>query len=143
MLEPSSSSSTGEAYRGRMGLHVQGAPSSSWSAGFHLTGSANTGELRLISPIGTTLAIARWEPQSASIERGQTVQRYSDANAMVRDLLGADFQMPQLWAWLERKPLSVPGWNFTNTLRQDQGHLLIAQRVQAEPAMTLRVILSP
>lgn len=140
---PNTDGAAQQVFRGRMGIKVQGQPDNSWSAGFQLTGSADAGQMRLVSPIGTTLALARWAPQEASIERGQTIQRYSDASAMVRELLGADFQMTQLWAWLERKPLRVPGWDLQTTLRPDQSQLLVAHKAQPEPAITLRVILAP
>ena len=55
---------------GRLALSVQDQPRQSFSAGFELRGAAGqAGELTLLNPLGGTLAVLRWRPGSATLQR--------------------------------------------------------------------------
>jgi len=58
-------------WSGRLALQLQSTPPQNWSASFELQGSADQGQLVLLSPIGTTLARLSWTPQAAVLEQGQ------------------------------------------------------------------------
>ena len=49
-------------WAGRISLQVQSEPVQAFFAGFELKGQAETGELTLISPLGSILAVMRWSP---------------------------------------------------------------------------------
>ena len=58
-------------WSGRMAIEVLKEPPETLSAGFELQGSAQTGEMVLLSPIGTTLAVLKWSAQGAQLTQGQ------------------------------------------------------------------------
>jgi outer membrane lipoprotein LolB len=54
-----------DLWSGRLSLSVRSEPAQSFSAGFELSGRPEAGELLLSTPLGTTLAQARWSPGQA------------------------------------------------------------------------------
>lgn len=52
------------SYAGRLAVKVEGDDARSFSAGFDLQGSDVRGQLALISPIGTQVGRAVWQPGS-------------------------------------------------------------------------------
>ena len=76
---------------GRLALQVDATPerpAQSLNAGFELRGDAQRGELRLNTPLGTTLAAAYWGPGEARLVTPQGERRFDDLDALARDTFG-------------------------------------------------------
>jgi outer membrane lipoprotein LolB len=126
-------------WSGRLALQVQSEPVQQWFANFELQGSAETGELLLLTPIGTSLAKLSWTPDSAQLEQGgRTLQGNSLAQLSER-LSGTTLPVAALFDWLAGKPADAPGWR-ADLSSHAQGRLS-AQRSSPAPAATLRIVL--
>ena len=86
------------------------------SAAFELQGRAEEGELRLISPLGTQLAAARWAPGRASLQTSQGTQAYGNLDELSRQALGEVVPLAALPSWLAGQP-----WSGLPHQWQDQG----------------------
>lgn len=136
---------------GRLLLRVDATPerlAQSLSAAFELRGSGQQGELRLLSPLGTGLAEARWGPGVAELRTAQGEARFDSLDALSRQALGEALPLAALPDWLAGRPWpgapsqALPGgfeqlgWSLDLT-RQQQGW--IEARRAAPPAVLLRV----
>jgi len=95
------------AISGRLALQVeafQDRTAQSLSAGFDLRGSADRGELRLSTPLGTTLAAASWGPGEARLVTPQGERLFDDLDALSRDTLGESLPLRALPDWLRGRP---------------------------------------
>ncbi len=142
---------------GRLALNIDAVgdrPASSISAGFELRGNAQQGELRLNTPLGTTLAAAYWGPDKVRLVTLHGEQSFDDLDALSRAAFGETLPLRALPDWLHGRPWPDaaepaqalqpgPGFNqlgWTIELTQfDQGRLL-AWRAAA-PAVRLRAVL--
>jgi len=134
---PSPRPSTADVWSGRLGL--QDASGQQWHAAFELQGSAQQGELILLSPLGSTLARLRWDSQQAVLERGQ--QRWQQANVeqLSQQLTGTALPMGLLFDWLQAKATSAEGW-LPDLSGLGEGRIL-ARRESPAPAVNLRIVL--
>ena len=92
---------------GRLALHVeahQGAPARNLSTQFELRGDAVAGELQLNSPIGSTVAQARWRPGMAELISSEGSRRFASLDALAQDLLGEPLPLAGLIDWLRGRP---------------------------------------
>lgn len=92
---------------GRLALQVdahQDRLAQSLSAGFELSGDAERGELRLSTPLGTTLAAAYWGPGEARWVTPQGERRFDDLDALSRDAFGENLPLRALPDWLHGRP---------------------------------------
>lgn len=136
---------------GRMVLNVAATPQAlaqSLNAGFELSGDAVRGQLRLISPIGTQLALARWDPAGAELDTGNGPRRFADLAALSRETLGEDVPLAALGHWLAGQPwpaapsqpagegFSQLGWQI-DLARYASDALVVARR-DSPPAVVLR-----
>jgi outer membrane lipoprotein LolB len=95
------------AISGRLALQVEAfhdRPAQSLSASFDLRGNADTGELRLSTPLGTTLAAAFWAPGEARLVTPQGERRFDDLDALSRDTFGESLPLRALPDWLQGRP---------------------------------------
>ena len=95
------------ALSGRLALQVDALPerpAQSISASFELRGSAEQGELRLSTPLGTTLAAAYWGPGEARMVTPQGEKRFDDLDALSRDAFGESLPLRALPDWLQGRP---------------------------------------
>lgn len=120
------------------------------SAAFELLGSPQAGELRLSSPLGSLLAVARWQGGRATLQaRGET-RHYDTLQALGREMLGEDVPVAALFDWLRGRPWSdAPAWEWpegpgfeqlgwrVNLGRAAQEGLVVATRAAA-PVVTVR-----
>ena len=122
------------------------------SAAFELAGDAGRGRFDLNSPLGTTLARARWEPGRVSLRTPQGESQYADLAALTREMLGEELPVAALFDWLRGRPWpgapSTPalppaevgfeqlGW--VVSLANFADDWVIARREQA-PTVTVRV----
>lgn len=146
--------STSEILSGRMTVRIDATgstPARAVSAAFELSGNARQGRLDLNSPLGTTLARARWEPGSVAVTTPQGDSKHEDLPAMTRALLGEDLPLLALFDWLRGRPwegalstpATLPSTDFTQlgwdvNLTEFSQRWVTARRTQA-PAVLLRV----
>lgn len=114
-------------------------PPASFSASFLLSGTAQAGELTLISPLGNTLAALRWQPGEAVLHQGEQTRRYESLDTLVAEATGTPLPVRALFGWLRGEPQSVPGWD-ADLSRLADGRLS-ARRLIPPPAAELRVVL--
>ena len=104
-LEPETLAGAGLS--GRLAVHVDamaGAAASDLSAGFELQGDADIGRLSLTTPLGTTLAQARWTPGSVVLTTAQGQSQFADLDALTRQVLGQSVPVAALFDWLRGRP---------------------------------------
>jgi outer membrane lipoprotein LolB len=95
------------ALTGRLSLQIDaepGRPAHSISAAFDLRGGADHGELRLSTPLGTTLAAAFWEPGDARLVTPQGERRFADLDELSREAFGEILPLRALPDWLHGRP---------------------------------------
>ena len=136
---------------GRISVRVEATPlqaAQGVSAAFELRGDGDSGELRLISPLGSRLAAARWSPGVAVLETPQGEQRYATLDDLSRQTLGEALPLAALPDWLNGRP-----WPATSHVSNDAGfeqlgwQVLLAKRADgliearraAPPSVTVRV----
>ena len=129
-----------EEWAGRISLQVASEPAQSFSASFELKGRAEIGELTLISPLGNVLAILRWSPGQALLDRGsQDVQRFASVDELMERATGAAIPLTALFAWLQGTNATASGW-VADLTRHGEGRIS-ARRNQPAPEANLRVVL--
>lgn len=126
------------SWRGRLALRIDGTPQQRWQASFVLRGSAQLGQLQILSPLGTTMAMAKWNPRGAWVQRNSEIQDYADTAAMTEALTGARIPLTALYAWLRGEDPPIEGWQ----IQRPSPRLLVAQRRTPTPAVELRIILT-
>ena len=126
-------------WSGRLALQLQSTPPQNWSASFELQGSAEQGQLVLLSPIGTTLARLSWTPQSALLEQGQDKTASNTLQSLSQRLTGTDLPIAALFEWLAGKAADAPGWQ-VDLSAHPQGRLT-ARRNAPAPETVLRILL--
>lgn len=135
---PTSVPSTGGPWSGRLSLQVDSEPPQGFHAGFELLGSAQAGELKLYTPLGATLASARWSADSALLLRGDEIHAYPDLTTLTAALTGAALPVAELFEWLQGRPAQAIGWSVE--LGANDGRVR-ASRSEPAPPATLRLIL--
>lgn len=135
---PASLSSAAGPWSGRLSLQVESEPPQGFHAGFQLLGSARAGELKLYTPLGATLASARWNEDSALLLRGDEMRAYPDLATLTAALTGAALPVTELFEWLQGRPAGAPGWSVE--LGDHDGRVR-ASRSEPAPPATLRLIL--
>ena len=129
-------------WEGRLNLRVAKNPPEQFSTSFEMTGRPEQGQLSLLSPLGTTMAKVRWNPQGASLQQGSDVQNFTSMDELTLRLTGAALPLPQLMAWLDRTGPPVQGWQI-NAQALKSGRRVMAERQQPLPALQLTVLLDP
>ncbi len=131
--------SASDFWSGRLSLQVQSAPPQSLSAAFELKGAPEQGELRLHTPLGTTLLSARWSPTEAVLEAENQTRRFPDIQTLLLQATGADVPVTALFEWLKGRPSQADGWAADLTRHAD-GRITASRSLPA-PAAQLRIIL--
>lgn len=120
-----------------MAIKVDDQPSQSFSTSFELKGGVQTGELNLLSPLGSTLARLTWNPDKASLRTPNSTQDFASLAALMVSATGTAIPVTALFDWLAGVPTPIEGWE-VDLSRQPEGRLL-ARRTN--PATELRVVL--
>ncbi|MFZ2827822.1 lipoprotein insertase outer membrane protein LolB [Hydrogenophaga sp.] len=128
-------------WSGRLALTVDSDPPQSFSAGFDLRGTPQTGELQLNSPLGTALATVRWTPEGAELLQGDTITRRPTLDTLTTELGGQALPVAALFAWLRGHGAEINGWQ-ADLSRQASGRI-VARRTQPLPTAELRIVLQP
>lgn len=122
-----------------MALRIESSPVQSLSAGFELSGNAQTGELVLFTPLGSTYASLSWRPASAQLRVNGDVRAFNSLDELVLAATGADLPIASLFLWLSGENMVMPGWQV------DLGDLpkgkLQAFRTEPTPRIELRIAL--
>lgn len=126
-------------WSGRMAIQVLKEPPESLSASFELQGSAQAGEMLLLSPIGTTMAKLVWTPQSAQLEQGHQKLESANLQRLGARLTGTELPIAALFEWLAGRPADAAGWQ-VDLSAHAQGRITAA-RQQPAPAAVLRIVL--
>lgn len=140
-IPPQDMARQGAAWSGRMGLQIHDplAPEQSFSASFHLQGTAEQGSLDVFSPLGSQIAQLSWTPDSALLIQGEHRTPSNSLKELLRQSLGTELPIQALFSWLQGKPTQTPGWQ-VDLDRYAQGRIT-AQRTTPLPQATLRVVL--
>ena len=137
---PAPVDTTSQHWSGRLAVRIQGPAPQAFSAGFELSGTHVAGELLLISPIGTTVAVVSWQPGKATMQRGSDWSEATSLDELVVQLLGTSLPVPALFDWLNGRTTQAQGWT-ADTSDLSNGRLQ-AQRHSPAPAAEMRLILS-
>ena len=153
----------GHVYAGRLAVRsdaTPGMPARSVSGQFELSGNASSGQLILTSPIGTTVARARWSdpvgtqgaPSRIELEADGATTRYATLEEMMQRAIGDQLPLPAMFDWLSGRPWpdapvrrSADGGSFDQLgwhvdVSQLAGNQLIdAQRPLPAPVLHVRV----
>lgn len=138
---PKSTAHTTKLWEGRLSLTLATEPRQSFFAAFELSGDAHQGQLRLLSPIGSTLAELVWNPTSARLTQGSQTQTGPSADALLALITGTTLPTAALFDWLNGLPTPTAGWQAD--LSQSASGVIRVQRAQPLPAMELRLQLDP
>ncbi|MGE5450882.1 MAG: lipoprotein insertase outer membrane protein LolB [Acidobacteriota bacterium] len=71
---------------------------------FYLQTQGRSGELSLMTPLGTQLAQVIWTPEGTRIESSQGTQQYASLHDLSTQLLGEDVPLQALPHWLQGLP---------------------------------------
>ncbi|NQW66006.1 MAG: outer membrane lipoprotein LolB [Burkholderiales bacterium] len=129
-------------WEGRLTLRVAKNPPEQFSTAFEMSGHAEQGQLHLLSPLGTTLAVVRWSPQGASLQQSSDIQQFASMDELTQGLTGAALPLPQLLIWLDREGPAVAGWQINADVLK-KGRRVLAERQQPLPALLLTLLLDP
>jgi outer membrane lipoprotein LolB len=129
-------------WEGRLTMRVVKNPPEQFSTAFEMSGHAEQGQLHLLSPLGTTLAVVRWNPQGASMQQGSELQQFASMDELTQGLTGAALPLPQLLIWLDRAGPAVAGWQIKAEVLKN-GRRVLAERQQPLPALQLTLLLDP
>jgi outer membrane lipoprotein LolB len=91
---------------GRLSIRVESDPARALSGAFELSGNAQAGALVLTSPLGSTLAQARWTPGEAVLQTPGASARYPDLDTLAEQALGERVPLAALFDWLRGRPWS-------------------------------------
>ena len=130
-----------DVWEGRLSIQVAGEPPQRVSADFFLEGTARRASLTLNSPLGTRLAHMQWDATSATLEVGDQKRSFESIDAMSTYSLGSALPMQALFAWLQGRPETAPGWEI-QTLDMLQGRIR-ARSVDQTPAVQIDLVLEP
>jgi len=151
----------GHVYIGRLAVRTDaapGLPARAVSGQFELSGNASSGQLVLTSPIGTTVARARWSdpsgtqgsPSKIELEADGATTHYATLEQMMQRAIGDQLPLPAMFDWLSGRPgpdVPVSGGSSTSfdqlgwhvELAQFDDGLIDARRALPAPALHVRV----
>jgi outer membrane lipoprotein LolB len=129
-------------WEGRLTMRVAKNPPEQFSTAFEMSGHAEQGQLHLLSPLGTTLAVVRWNPQGASLQQSSDIQQFASMDELTQGLTGAALPLPQLLIWLDRAGPAVAGWQIKAEALK-KGRRVLAERQQPLPVLQLTLLLDP
>lgn len=136
---PTASPVVRDQWSGRLALRVATEPVQSFFAAFDLRGNAQSGELSLYSPLGSTIARMQWAPGMAQLTWNGQQRNFDSVGALTREATGTELPITSLFAWLAGEDDEAEGWS------ADLGHLadgkLVAERTHPGPPVTMRLML--
>ena len=129
-------------WEGRLQLRILQDKPEQFSFNFDLQGTAEKGELTIYSPLGNTLAVASWTPNSAVLTEGNKQKQFASMEDLTQQLTGAALPLPTLMAWLKTDGPSLEGWQIkSETLPRSRR--IFAERTTPLPKLQLTLLLNP
>ena len=153
----------GAVYGGKLAVRSDASGSQaarSVNGQFELSGSPASGQLVLTSPIGTTVARARWshpagaqgEPSEIELEADGRTLRFDSLDAMMQQALGDSLPLAAMFDWLAGRPWPAApatrapdgrsfeqlGWH-VDLAQLAPAQLIVADRSAPPPALHVRV----
>jgi len=153
----------GHVWSGRLAVRTDAAPdvpARSMSGEFELSGNASNGQLVLTSPLGTTIARARWSdpvgvqgvPSTIELEADGGTRRYATLEDMMQRAIGDQLPLAAMFDWLDGRPWPAApvqrsadgkafeqlGWHVDLAQLADN-RLIDAQRPLPRPVLHVRV----
>jgi len=104
---PAIDRSAGEVLSGRLAVQVaagDGVAARHVSGQFELQGNADAGTLNLVTPLGTMIAQARWQPGDVRLTTPQGESAFTDLDNLSREVLGESLPLAALFDWLRGRP---------------------------------------
>ena len=137
--------SNAASWHGRLALRIEpglpdGAPQA-FSAGFELSGNAQSGTLTLLTPLGSTAAAMTWSPGFASLRSNGELRQFESLEALLRSAVGTEVPVTALFAWLRGENMTLAGWSAD--LTQYASGRITARRQQPAPATELTLLFEP
>jgi outer membrane lipoprotein LolB len=136
------------SWNGKINLTLDSEPKQFFAAEFDLEGDAQSGDMQFYSPLGTTLAAAKWETGVAQlIVPGKDPFQFDCLNALNQKLLGTELPVNMIFEWANgATPIPPKGWSVTRSSQEAQGKPaeLEAQRDFPLPSahLSLRILRS-
>lgn len=137
--------------QGRLLLRVDATAAQaaqSVTAAFELQGDSNSGELRLLTPLGTRLATALWSPRQVLLSTPEGERTFASLDDLSQQTLGQSVPLAALPDWLAGRPwpgaafqtqaqgFEQLGWQVSTAGRAEG---LVEARRATAPAILLRV----
>lgn len=110
-----------------------------FNASFELQGNAQTGQLRLSTPLGTTAALVEWTSQEAKLNLPGKTQSFTNLDTLSQQLLGTVVPVAGFFDWLRGIDRPINGWS-VDLSEFEQGKIG-AHRQHPTPAAELRLLL--
>jgi outer membrane lipoprotein LolB len=126
------------SWQGRLALRIDGPAPQSLQAHFELATGQQRGQLRLSSPLGTTLAEIVWQPGQAQLLENGRIHHAQAPEQLLEHITGQSWPMSAWQAWLQGENQQVPGWELDLT-EHAQGKLT-ARRTAPSPTLQLRLV---
>lgn len=128
------------SYQGRLSIRIASDPAQSLYAGFSLNGDAQTGDLTLNSPLGNTIALLTWTPQSAVLKANNETKAYPSTSDLIENVTGTAIPLSALFDWLAGKDTPAAGWEIDlSQMKNDAQQRLVAKRTSPLPTADLRI----
>ena len=127
-----------QTWHGRLALRIESSPPQSLQAHFELSTAQNSGQLRLSSPLGTTLADIAWEPGRARLLENGRTHLAETPEQLLETVTGQAWPIAAWQAWLRGEAQPVPGWD-VDLSEHAQGKLS-AHRTTPLPTLGLRLV---
>lgn len=141
------SDSAWRSWQGRMVVRqltasaADGSVSTSFSTAFDLQGQPTKGWLRLLSPLGTTLATVNWSPAEARLQTPTQNQTYASLDDLMLAATGTSVPVATLFDWLDGHPTPVGGWSVDVSRHADGRYVATQLDAAARPITELRIVL--
>ena len=143
MPPATSDGANAKRWHGRLAITIQSpsgqAPSQSLSGAFELSGDPRMGDLTLFTPLGGTVALMSWSPNSASLRSGNQTQDFVSLDALIRHTLGTELPLTALFGWLAGDNREVAGWQAD--LSEYAAGRILARHTESGSDTQIRLIL--
>ena len=129
-------------WQGRLSLRItpEQGQAQSFSAEFELSGNEQAGELTLYSPLGSTAAAMKWNPQSATMRANGEIKHFASLGELLREAVGTELPVHALFAWVAGEPELANGWRADLT-DYAKGRIK-ARRQEPTPAAELNLVMT-
>jgi outer membrane lipoprotein LolB len=129
---------------GRLQIDVRAPKPFHLAQEFELDVNDELGELRILGPLGASLALITWgaQFQPATVQSSQLsprVQAFESLDALMAHWVGTPIPSTTLLGWLQGQSPQAPGWRFTLVHETDE--VLEAHRFEPLPEVDLKITL--